>query len=80
MGKSVKPIEPVSPEGMEIVFFYPCPLCGRHVPRVNPIEATMAVCDGCGASFPIIPVDEFGLQFIRIMLHSGKAAVDSDFL
>ena len=75
-----KPVSPVPPDGMEIIFFYSCPNCGRHVPRVNPIEATMAVCDNCGTSFPIIPVDEYGIQFIRIMLHGGKSAVDSDFL
>ncbi len=77
---NAKPLTPVLPEAMEIIFFYPCPKCGRHVPRVNPIEATVAVCDSCGQSFPIVPVDEYGMQYIRIMLSNGKAAVDSDFL
>ena len=75
-----KPVSPVAPDGMEIIFFYQCPRCGRHVPRVNPIEAAMAVCDSCGLSFPIIPVDEYGLQYIRIMLNNGKSAVDPDFM
>ncbi|MBQ7606613.1 MAG: hypothetical protein IJU76_01330 [Desulfovibrionaceae bacterium] len=77
---NAKPLSPVLPEVMEIVFFYPCPHCGRHVPKVNPIEATVAVCDNCKQSFPIVPVDEYGLQYIRIMLGNGKAAVDSDFI
>ena len=80
MKRSHENISPVSPDGMEIIFFYPCPACGRHVPRANPIEITMAVCDNCGTSFPIIPVDEYDLQYIRIMLGGGRAAVDSDFL
>ncbi|MBO4369258.1 MAG: hypothetical protein J5803_04065 [Desulfovibrio sp.] len=78
--RSKKPIEPVLPDAMEVVFFYACPRCGRHVPRVNPVEATLAVCEGCGLSFPIVPVDEYGLQFVRIILGNGRAAVDSDFL
>ncbi|MBQ7456449.1 MAG: hypothetical protein IJS54_02385 [Desulfovibrio sp.] len=75
-----KPQQPVLPEAMEIMFFYPCPQCGRHVPRVNPIEATVLRCDNCGFTFPIVPVDEYGIQFIRIILGNGKAAVDSDFI
>ena len=77
---SVKPQTPVAPEAMEIVFFYACPKCKRHVPRINPIEATVAVCDSCGATFPIVPVDEYDLQYVRIMFGNGKAAADPDFL
>ena len=80
MKKSHEPVFPVAPEGMELVFFYPCPACGRHVPRVNPVEVSMAVCDNCGKSFPIIPVDEYTLQYIRIMLANGAAAGDLDFM
>ncbi|MBQ7738444.1 MAG: hypothetical protein IJT59_02155 [Desulfovibrionaceae bacterium] len=80
MKKSHEPIVPVAPEGMEIIFFYPCPACGRHVPRANPIEVTLAVCDNCGKSFPIIPVDEYSLQYIRIILANGRATADLDFM
>lgn len=76
----VKPVSPVLPEAMEIVFFYPCPQCGRHVPRTNPIEATVIVCDNCAFSFPIVPVDEYALQYLRIILSNGKSVVDSDFM
>lgn len=40
----------------------------------------MVRCPGCGQPFPIIPVDEHGLQYVRIMLADGKAAADPDFL
>ena len=80
MKQKDKPLSPVAPDGMELIFFYQCPRCGRHVPKANPIEATMAVCDSCGQSFPIIPVDEYTIQYIRIILNNGAAAIDSDFL
>ncbi len=75
-----KPIQPVTPEGMEILFFYPCPRCQRHVPLLSPTQPTMVQCDNCHESFPIVPVDERGLHYIRIMLANGQAAVDPDFM
>lgn len=75
-----KPIEPVAPEGMEIVFFYPCPHCGRHVPLTSPTEARLVTCDSCRFAFPIIPVDEHSIQYMRIILAGGQAAGDPDFL
>lgn len=72
--------QPVPPDGMEILFFYQCPQCGRHVPLASPTEPKMVFCDSCGNSFPIIPVDEHGLHYVRIMLAGGKAAADPDFL
>lgn len=80
MADKARPLEPVPPDGMEILFFYQCPQCGRHVPLVSPTEPKMISCDGCGNSFPIIPVDEHGLHYVRIMLAGGKAAADPDFL
>ena len=65
---------------MEILFFYQCPQGGRHVPLVSPTEPRMVSCDNCGFSFPVIPVDEHGLHYVRIMLAGGKAAADPDFL
>ena len=80
MAERRKPVEPVSPDGMEILFFYQCPHCGRHVPLVSPTEPRMASCDSCGRAFPRIPVDEPGLQSVRIMMAAGKAAADPDLL
>lgn len=75
-----RPIAPVAPDGMEILFFYKCPRCSKHVAVASPTEPRMLICDGCRMSFPIIPVDEQGLHYIRIMLAGGKAAADPDFL
>ena len=80
MGKSSRPLQPVAPDAMEILFFYQCPGCGKHVPQASPIEPRMVRCPACGLSFPIIPVDDQGLQYVRIMLADGKAAADPDFL
>ena len=73
MSGSQKSLEPVAPDGMELLFFYRCPHCLRHVPLVNPVEPRNVRCDGCGKQFPIIPVDEHGLHYVRIMLANGKA-------
>ena len=67
-------------DGMELLFFYRCPHCLRHVPLVNPVEPRNVRCDGCGKQFPIIPVDEHGLHYVRIMLANGKAAANPDYL
>ena len=72
MSGSQRPLEPVAPDGMELLFFYRCPHCLRHVPLVNPVEPRNVRCDGCGKQFPIIPVDEHGLHYVRIMLANGK--------
>lgn len=75
-----RPMPPVPPDGMEILFFYKCPFCGRHIAIASPIEPRMLSCDACHNNFPIIPVDEYGLHYVRIMLGGGKAAADPDFL
>ncbi len=77
--KSKKPVQPVSPDAMEMLFFYACPFCKRHVPLIAPTQPTMVSCENCHQAFPIIPVDERSLHFVRIMLANGKAAVDPDF-
>lgn len=78
--ESSRPQEPVAPDGMEILFFYKCPSCGRHNAVPSPAEPRLVVCENCRASFPIIPIDEHGMHYIRIMLAGGKAAADPDFL
>lgn len=75
-----RPLEPAHPDGMEILFFYKCPRCGRHAAVPSPTEPRMVACEGCRTSFPIIPIDERGLQYARIILADGKAAGDPDFL
>lgn len=75
-----RPLAPSPPDGMEFIFFYKCPNCGRHTGLPSPTEPRMITCDACGTSFPIIPVDEHTVHFARIMLAGGKAAADPDFL
>jgi len=75
-----RPLAPVPPDGMELLIFYKCPRCGRHTGVPAPTEPRMITCEGCRMNYPIIPVDEHGLHYIRIMLAGGKAAADPDFL
>lgn len=77
--KPARPVTPVAPDGMEIIFFYKCPRCERHVGIASPTEPKMLTCENCHFSFPIIPVEEHGLHYVRIMLYGGKAAADQDF-
>lgn len=74
------PVAPVPPDGMEILFFYQCPSCGKHVAVPSPTEPRMLACDGCRTTFPIIPVDETSLHYIRVIMAGGRAAADQDFL
>ena len=76
---SQRPVQPVSPSGMEVLFIYECPSCGRQVGLLSPTQPAMAHCDVCGVPFPIVPVDERGVQYIKLMLNNGRAAVDPDF-
>lgn len=78
--KNGRPIEPVPPDGMELIVFYKCPYCSRHIGLPAPIEPRMLPCDVCHHTFPIIPVDESDLQYLRIMTAGGKALADPDFL
>lgn len=78
--KHARPLAPVPPDGMDLLIFYKCPHCGKHVGVSSPTEPRMVTCEGCRMAFPIIPVDEHGVHFIRIMLAGGKAAADPDFM
>ncbi|MDR2161522.1 MAG: hypothetical protein LBO77_05200 [Desulfovibrio sp.] len=77
---SAKPPAPVKPTGMELVFFYVCPYCGRELPLVAPPQPTMITCEVCRQNFPIVPIDEHTVQFVKLMLADGPAAIDPDFL
>lgn len=78
--KNAKPIQPVAPEGMEILFFYPCPKCKRHIPIGSPTQPSMVRCEHCHTPFPILPIDERSIHYINIMLGHGRAAIDPDFM
>ncbi len=75
-----RPLTPVPPHDMEIIFLYTCPHCGAKVAVISPTKPAMARCDSCGEPFPLTPVDERTIQYIRLMLADGRAAVDPDFI
>lgn len=80
MPQSRKPLSPVHPGGMEIIFLYSCPHCQRQVPLIAPTQPAMIQCDACRREFPIVPVDNKTVRFYKTMLANGKAAVDPDFI
>ena len=65
---------------MELIFYYPCPHCEHQVALRAPTQAAMVRCDSCARHFPIMPVDEHGIRFVRIMLAEGRAALEPDFI
>ena len=75
-----RPATPVKPLGMELVFFYACPSCRFEHPLVAPTRPTMVACERCKQNFPIVPVDLHSVQFVKLMLADGQAAIDPDFL
>lgn len=78
--ESQRPLSPVAPEGMEILFYYRCPRCGRHTALSAPTEPRLLRCESCHQEFPIIPVDDHTIQYMQIILDHGRAAADPDFL
>ncbi len=78
-GRSMRPVNPVAPCGLELLFFYACPFCGRKVALLSPTQPALAECDACGKPFPILPVDARSVHYIKLMLANGRAAVDADF-
>ncbi len=75
-----KPLAPVKPAGLELLLFYPCPFCEYKRPVLNPVVPTVTKCDNCSSTFPIVPVDRKTLDFLKVMLDNGRAAIDPDFM
>lgn len=75
-----KPLMPVKPSGLELIYLYLCPFCERQVPIISPTQPSMAQCDACKGHFPIVPVDERTVQYIKIVLANGRAGIDPDFM
>ncbi|EPR31576.1 hypothetical protein dsat_0900 [Alkalidesulfovibrio alkalitolerans DSM 16529] len=80
MSETQKPVTPVKPTGLELIYLYACPFCGREVPVISPTSPAVAKCDACRKGFPIVPVDERTVRYIKLMLHGGSAGIDPDFL
>lgn len=80
MSGSNRPLMPVKPVNMELIFLYPCPYCGREVPLISPTAPAMAQCDVCRKTFPIVPVDTRTIQYLKLVTANGQASIDPDFL
>ncbi|ACV68430.1 hypothetical protein [Desulfohalobium retbaense] len=74
------PLTPSKPLGLEMIVYYGCPHCGRKTPLLAPTQPAMAQCDACGRQFPVAPVDERTVRFVKTMLANGHAAVDPDYV
>ena len=80
MTSNRKYIAPVAPSDMTILFTYRCPVCGREYSVPEPTQPAQIRCMNCQAKFPVIPVDERTIDYIRLMLDNGRAAADADFV
>ena len=80
MDKNSSAMEPVTPSGMHILLDYECPHCHRSSPVNAPSQPSLMRCPWCGTRFPIIPIDPYLMQYLRIMTCDGKATSDPDFL
>lgn len=80
MQEKKRPLEPVGPVSMDIVYFYPCPFCYHTVPVLSPFAPHLIECSFCSKRFPILPVDERSARFFKLMQADGKAAIDPEFL
>ena len=75
-----RPVQPVAPSGMAILFTYVCPHCGQQNYIPEPVQPESCRCGRCAQPFPIIPVDRRTLHYLRIMFDNGRAAADIDFI
>jgi len=73
-------ILPVKPVRMDVVYYYPCPHCGREQPLTSPVQPVLAQCDNCRGKFPVVPVDERMSRFLKMINADGAAAIDQDYL
>ncbi|SHN66992.1 hypothetical protein [Desulfovibrio litoralis] len=71
---------PIKPSNVEVLFFYPCPVCREELPVISPANPTMIKCSSCGETFPIVPVDMYNVTYLKLMLSGGPAGIDQDFL
>jgi len=72
--------QPVAPCGMHLLFKYECPSCHRTTDVDAPSQPGVIRCMWCGNRFPVIPVDPYVTDYIRLMTCDGKAAADPDYL
>ena len=75
-----EPLQSVKPVGLELIFLYPCPFCAHQVPTLSPTQPAEIQCESCARKFPILPVDEKTVVYIKTVLANGASAVDPAFL
>jgi transcription elongation factor Elf1 len=80
MSKNVKPVDPVKPSAMELLFVYSCPFCDSRLNLLAPTVAAIVQCGTCGNKFPIVPIEGKTVNFVKIMLDNGRAAIDSEYM
>lgn len=80
MSSTHRPVQPVAPSGMDMLFYYLCPYCGQRMALLAPTQPAQVYCEACGQPFPILPVDDRTVRFLKIMLDNGRAATDPDFV
>ncbi len=76
----MKPVKPVAPCGMELIFVYECPHCGQKNALIAPFNPSSVKCEQCRNVFPVLPVNERGVQYVKLMMGNGYSAVDLDYL
>lgn len=72
-------VKPVAPTDVELVFFYICPHCGQKNALIAPLSPSSVKCENCQQNFPVLPVNAKSIQYIKLMLGNGSAAVDLDY-
>ncbi|MDD2219029.1 MAG: hypothetical protein WCR47_02800 [Desulfoplanes sp.] len=75
-----RPKEAVTPVGMELLMFYPCPHCGHKVPVLAPLQPATVRCDLCGGQFSVVPVDAKSVRFFKAMMAGGPGGIDGDYI
>lgn len=80
MSNPSKPVNPVKPSGLELVVIYACPYCSREIPMLAPTMPVVVHCDVCARNFPVIPVEEKTVAFVKLILANGSSAIDTDFM
>lgn len=73
-------VKPVAPCGMEVIFLYECPHCGQKNALISPINPSSVKCEHCRNIFPVLPVNERSIQYVKLMMGNGYSAVDLDYL
>ncbi len=79
IGDDMDIVKPVAPSGLELIFVYECPHCGQKNVLISPTSPRSVKCENCQNVFPILPVNERSVQYVKLMMGNGYSAVDLDY-